>query len=49
MNELPIPQILRGETDAVEVARVWVGLGDLHVMLNIGMNGGDGGPGETTA
>jgi hypothetical protein len=46
---LPIPKVLRGEQDAVEVARVWVGLGDLHVMLNVGMYGGEDGPGEVTA
>ena len=46
MDELPIPKVLCGEPDAVEVARVWVGLGDLHVMLNVGLYGG---PGEVTA
>ena len=49
MDELPPPQVLRGDPDAVEVARVWVGLGDLHVVLNIGMYSGEDGPGETTA
>jgi hypothetical protein len=49
MKKLPIPKILKGKREAIELARVWVGLGDLHVMLNIGMYGGKDGPGETTA
>lgn len=49
MDELPIPKPLLDASDAVELARVWVGLGDLHVSLNVGMYGGDEGPGETTA
>jgi len=49
MNELPAPQVLQGDPDSVEVARVWVGLGDLHVVLKVGMYRDEEGPGETTA
>jgi hypothetical protein len=49
MKSLQSPRVLRGDPDAVEVARVWIGQDDLHVVLNVGMFGGDDGAGETTA
>jgi hypothetical protein len=49
MYQLPIPPVLQHDPDAVEVARVWLGLGDLHVMLNVGMYRGADGPGELVA
>jgi hypothetical protein len=49
MKQLPIPQALHDDPEAVEVARVWVGLGDLHVTLNVGIYRDPDGPGELTA
>jgi hypothetical protein len=49
MNALPIPPELHDDPDAVEVARVWVGQGDLHVTLNVGMYRDPDGPGELVA
>jgi hypothetical protein len=49
MQQLPIPQALHDDPDAVEVARVWVGQGDLHVMLRVGMYRDRDGPGEQIA
>jgi hypothetical protein len=49
MNPLPVPPALQDDPEAVEVARVWVGQGDLHVTLNIGMYDGPHGPGELVA
>ena len=49
MNQLPVPAALQDDADAVEVARVWVGQGDLCVTLNIGMYRGPDEPGELIA
>jgi hypothetical protein len=49
MRELPTPQTVRNADDAVELARIWVAQGDLHVSLNIGMYEAASGPGESTA
>jgi hypothetical protein len=49
MRPLSIPPALKDAEDAVEVARVWVGKGDLHVMLSVGGYEAGEGPGESTA
>jgi uncharacterized protein DUF5076 len=49
MNPLPTPAELQDDPEAVEVARVWVGRGDLHVTLSLGMYDGPDGPGEVVA
>jgi Domain of unknown function (DUF5076) len=49
LPQLPIPSALHDDLEAVEVARVWVGQGDLHVTLNIGMYRDPDGPGELIA
>lgn len=49
MRELPIPPDALGDEESVELARIWVGAGDLHLTLSLGGYGAPDGPGETTA
>lgn len=49
MRSLDTPALLKDSDDAFEVARVWVGQGELHVSLSVGGYEDDDGPTETTA
>ena len=49
MRPLTIPATLKDTEDASELARVWVGQGDLHVSLSVGGYEHGDGPGDTTA